>query len=203
MIKIEKDLKKAENYLKDGKIIVTKTDTLYGILADALNKDAVERVYEIKGRKKDKPYIVLIPDISFLKLFDVDISQEAEKLLQHKGITVILPLKNPEKFHYLHRGKNEIAFRIPDDEQLIELMKKINIPLIAPSANPEGKPPPENIQEAINYFGERIDLYIDRGEILENKPSTILKIENGKIKILREGNVSYNKIKKILEGKNA
>jgi len=93
-------------------------------------------------------------------LFDVEISEDAKKLLQH-------------------RGKNEIAFRIPDDEQLIELMKKINVPLIAPSANPEGKPPPKNIQEAIDYFGEKI-----------------------KFKILREGNVSYNKIKEILEGKD-
>jgi L-threonylcarbamoyladenylate synthase len=69
MVKIEKDIQKAEEFLKNGKIVITKTDTLYGILADALNKNVVEKVYKIKGRKKEKPYIVLIPDISFLKLF--------------------------------------------------------------------------------------------------------------------------------------
>ena len=79
-------------------------------------------------------------------------------------------------------------------------MKKINTPLIAPSANLEGKPPPKNIQEAVDYFGDKIDLYVDSGEIENEKPSTIVKIENGEIKILREGNVSYNKIKEILEG---
>ncbi len=200
MIKVERDLKKAEYFLKKGKIIVAKTDTLYGILADALNKEIVEKVYEIKGRRKDKPYIVLIPDISFLKLFDADISKEAKKLLQYRGITVIVPLRNPEKFQYLHKGKNEIAFRIPDNKELIKLMKKINTPLIAPSANLEGKPPPKNIQEAVDYFGDKIDLYVDSGEIENEKPSTIVKIENGEIKILREGNVSYNKIKEILEG---
>jgi L-threonylcarbamoyladenylate synthase len=201
MIRIEKDIQKAEEFLKNGKIVITKTDTLYGILADALNKNVVEKVYKIKGRKKEKPYIVLIPDISFLKLFSAKISKKAEKLLNAKGITVILPLKNTDKFRYLHRGKNEIAFRIPNDNELIDLMKKINLPLIAPSANIEGEPPAKNIKEAVNYFGDKVDLYIGRGEIVEQKPSTIVKVENGKLKILREGNVSYNKIKEIL-GKN-
>ncbi len=199
MVKIEKDIKKAKDFLKEGKIIVAKTDTLYGILADALNERAVEKIYEIKGRKKDKPYIVLIPDIRYLKLFDAEISDKEKKLLKKKGITVIIPLKEPEKFRYLHRGKNELAFRIPEDKELIDLMEDIKTPLVAPSANPEGKPPAKNIKEAVNYFGEMVDMYIDGGEISSEKPSTIVKVENGEIKVIREGNISFEEIKKFIE----
>ncbi len=199
MIKIEKDLRKAKEFLKNGKIIIAKTDTLYGILADALNKDVVEKAYRIKERRKDKPYIVLIPNTEFLKLFNVEISEKAKKLLEQKGITVILPLKNPEKFNYLHRGKKEIAFRIPNDKELINLMEEINTPLIAPSANPENKPPAKTIKEAVNYFGDKIDLYIDSGKVKNEKPSTIVKINNNNLKILREGTISSKEIYKILE----
>ncbi len=199
MIKIEKDLNKGKDFLKRGKVIVAKTDTLYGILGNALDKNVVERIYKIKGRKIDKPYIVLIPDISFLRFFEVEPSKEEKILLKNKGITVIIPTKNPEKFKYLHRGKNEIAFRIPENENLIKLMEEIKTPLVAPSANLEGKPPAKNVEEAVKYFGDKIDLYIDSGEVKNEFPSTIVKIENGKIKIVREGNVSYNKIKEILE----
>jgi len=194
MAKILKNLYEAKDILQNGGIVVAKTDTLYGILADAFNQKAVEKVYKIKKRNKNKPFIVLIPNISYLKLFGVKINPEIEKILKQKGITVILPVSNEKKYEYLHRGKNEIAFRIPDNEELIKVMEEIKKPLIAPSANPENKPPAKDINEAINYFGNKIDVYIDSGKIKNEKPSSIVRIKNNQVELIREGNIPFKQI---------
>ncbi len=195
MIKIEKDFDKAVDIIKNGGVIVAPTDTLYGLLADALNEKAVERVYSLKKRSPDKPLIILIPSTDYFSMFGIKPSNKEKKLLERKGITVVFDIQN-SKFEYLHRGKNSLAFRIPDYKPLVDFMNKIKRPLVAPSANPEGKSPPSDIKKAVEYFGEKVDLYIDKGE-RKSQPSTIVKV-NKDIKILREGSIPEQEIKKML-----
>ncbi len=198
-IRISESWEELSKTLSQGKIAVAPTDTLYGILADALNKDAVERIYLLKKRKPDKPYIILIPDTSFLQFFCIKPSKEEKKLLEKRGITVVLDLPEEcsDKFLYLHRGKRTLAFRIPDKKELIHVMKKIKKPLVAPSTNPEGKPPAKDIKDAVEYFKGNIDIYIDKGK-LEGKPSTIVKVEEGCVKKIREGKTPISQINHIL-----
>ncbi len=200
-IRISKNWKDAENVIKDKGIVVAPTDTLYGILGDALDKEVVERVYLIKNRKPDKPYIILIPDVSFLSLFGIKPDIYEKRLLENRGITVILsvPPETEDRYQYLHRGGKTLAFRIPDKKELLTLLKRVNRPLIAPSANPENKPPARDISEAVSYFGGDIDLYIDEGVIKNKKPSTIVKISKGKPVVLREGSTSISQINHILK----
>jgi L-threonylcarbamoyladenylate synthase len=187
-INISNNLFDAVKPIKEGKLIVAKTDTIYGILADALNKDAVERIYLVKGRPEDKPFVILIPSTDYLKLFEIKPDPQSEKILLKKGITVVFDLNDKEgKFSYLHRGKNSFAFRIPDDSVFLAFLREVARPVVAPSANPFELTPAEDINKAIEYFQDKIDLYIDGGKVLENIPSTIVKVENGKVKILREG----------------
>ena len=185
--------------LKEDKIAVFPTDTLYGILANALNKELVEKVYKVKKRSPEKPYLILVPNIEKIKIFNPYISEKEEKLLKHGGITVILKLKNPEKWLYLHRGTNSLAFRIPKRGKIKQLLEIVDLPLIAPSANPEGEVPAKNMEEAYNYFKNEIDLYFNGGTIKNTRPSTIVKFENNKPTILREGTVSKDEILKITE----
>ena len=198
---ISKDLSLSVSYLKNNKIIVFPTDTLYGILANALCKNCVEKVYEIKKRTPNKPYLILIKSLEDLKPFDLEISQLEKKVLLNKGITVILNLKNPLNWKYLHRGTNTLAFRIPKDGLISKLLQKLDFPLIAPSANPEGLPPASDIKEAYEYFGNSINLYFDAGKIENKKPSTIVKFEKDKPLIIREGTTSYEEILKIIQKK--
>ncbi|WP_297473326.1 L-threonylcarbamoyladenylate synthase [Persephonella sp.] len=195
MIKIKKDFDKAVEVIKKGGVIVAPTDTLYGLLADALNKKAVERVYSLKKRSPDKPLIILIPSIDYLSIFGIKPSSVEEKLLERKGITVVMDIQD-SKYEYLHRGKSSLAFRIPDYKPLIEFIRKVEKPLVAPSANPEGKPPPEDIKKAVEYFGDKVDLYVDKGK-KKGLPSTIVKV-NKDIKIIREGSIPGQEIKKML-----
>lgn len=173
--------------LKSGGIGVIPTDTQYGLVAEALNQDAVEKVYKIRKRSPEKPFIILISDLSDLKFFGVDLDFKTSQFLENiwpNPVSIILPVASNE-FAYLHRGTNSLAFRMPDDKNLLEILQKTG-PLIAPSANLEGHIYAKSISEAKNYFGDQVDFYEDQGT-LESRPSTLIKIEDGKIEVLRQG----------------
>lgn len=176
--------------LKDGGIAVIPTDTLYGIVGSALLPDVVARIYKLKGRDEHKPFIVLIDSIERLADFGVELSaDEAAKLsdLWPGPVTVILLIGDDYQadLKYLHRGTNTLAFRFPNNLELLELLKTTG-PLVAPSANPQGGVPAQTVAEAEVYFGERIDMYVDGGEKV-SEPSTMVKFEEGEVIVLRQG----------------
>lgn len=173
--------------LIQGNLVVLPTDTLYGIHTSALNKKSVEKVYEIRGRAPDKPFIILIGSIDQLKKFKIKIDRKTKAILNKYWpgkVSVIFPCPHDE-FKYLHRGLKSLAFRLPKKDNLRKLLLQTG-PLISTSVNPEGKPPAQSIQEAKKYFGNKIKYYLDQG-YLNNKPSTIIEIKNEKIKIIRQG----------------
>ncbi len=187
-----KDINKVVKVLEEGGIVCAPTDTIYGLLADATNRKAVERLYEIR-RPSNRPFIVLLPDIEHAMSFDIMITKPGIVLLSF-GVTVIFP-KRTTIPTYLTRWRKSIAFRVPMHGVFItKLLKKFGKPLVAPSANPEGLKPATDIKEAMEYFGDKIDLYV-KGAKLMGKPSTIVKVISKKaVKIVREGNVSKDDV---------
>jgi L-threonylcarbamoyladenylate synthase len=185
------DWKKAENILKKGGIAVIPTDTIYGLVAKAFDKKAVERVYKVRGRDKDKPCIVLISSISDLKKFDISLVDNQKKFLEKVWpgkVSVILPCTSA-KLKYLHRGKKSIAFRMigKRNKNLFSIIKSVG-PLIAPSANPQGMSVATKRSEARKYFGTSVDGYVYVGTKI-SKPSTLVEYKKGKLVTLREGAV--------------
>ncbi|MCX6739172.1 MAG: L-threonylcarbamoyladenylate synthase [Candidatus Parcubacteria bacterium] len=173
--------------LKEGGIGVLPTDTIYGLVGRALSEKTVARMYEARKRNPEKPFIILIGGIADLGLFGISENSEEVKLAEKSWpgkVSIILPCDNP-KFEYLHRGTKTLAFRLPDYPELLEILKETG-PLVAPSANHEGKVPALTIQEAENYFKNDIDFYEDAGT-MESEPSTLLKITGGEIIIIRNG----------------
>ena len=173
------------------------TDTIYGIVGSALKKKTVERIYELRRRNSQKPMIILIGSMADLKKFGVKIGVQERKILnriwprlrqgyggQAGKVSVILPCKS-KKFSYLHRGTKSIAFRLPKPRWLKELLANTG-PLVAPSANWEGETPARTIKEAKKYFGVKVDFYFDAGRRV-SKPSTLLTIKDGGLKVLRKG----------------
>lgn len=172
-----------------GELVVLPTDTLYGIHATALNPHVVEKLYQIKNRKPDKPFIILISSLKQLNLFGIKLNTQLKKILNMYWpgkVSVVLPCPS-KKFEYLHRGTKSLAFRMPDKKELLKLID-VTGPLISTSVNPKGHPPAKNIIEAKKYFGDQIKYYVDQG-ILDAPPSTLISIENGKITVLRQGEV--------------
>ncbi|NTW27467.1 MAG: threonylcarbamoyl-AMP synthase [Candidatus Moranbacteria bacterium] len=180
--------------LKLGGVGIVPTDTLYGIVGSALDKKTVERIYELRKRELGKPMIILISSLNDLKKFGVVCSAAQKNVLKKLWpgkVSVVFGCKL-KKWEYLHRGKNSLAFRLPADEELVSLLKKVG-PLVAPSANLAGKNPATTYLEAKKYFGEEVDFYVDWGK-LKSKPSTIAEIGNdGELKVLREGAVKIAK----------
>jgi len=174
-----KDSKQVIEILKKGGVGVLPTDTVYGLVGRAEDKKAVERIYKLKKRNKSKPFIILISDLSDLKKFEVSPSKEIISFLKKiwpGRISIILPLQSL-RFSYLHRGKKSLAFRIPASIFLRKVISKTG-PLVAPSANFEGEPPAVSIEEAEEYFGDRVDFYFDKGE-QDKPPSIILELKRG------------------------
>ncbi|TSA44080.1 Sua5/YciO/YrdC/YwlC family protein, partial [bacterium] len=166
---------------------------IYGLVGSALSKEVVARIYKLRKRSGQKPFIVLISSLKDLKLFGVKPDWRTAGVLKRiwpGKVSVLLPvpLKN---FFYIHRGTKQIAFRLPADSKLLKFLSKTG-PLVAPSANWEGCPPAKNIREAEKYFGNRPDFYIDRGT-LKSLPSTLVSVESSKLRILRQGAVKIAK----------
>lgn len=178
---------KETQILKKGGVGVLATDTLYGIVASAFSKSAVERIYRLKGRDENKPFIILISSSLDLKKFGVSLSREQKTFLESVWpgpVSVILSVPE-KKFEYLHRGTKSLAFRLPKNKKLQELLKKTG-PLVAPSANPQGQTPAKNIFIAKKYFGDSIDFYVAGGS-REGKPSAVVSLTGPKIMVVREG----------------
>lgn len=172
--------------LKNGGIAVIPTDTIYGIVARALDRAAVEKVYEAKGRTPSKPCIILISSIGDLAGFGVALAETQAAVAGSYWpgpVSIILPCPD-SRLEYLHRGTHSLAFRLPDDERLLSLLKETG-PLIAPSANPEGLPPATTVDEARAYFGDAA-AYLDGGT-RTGAPSILISLaEDGTVAVLRD-----------------
>ncbi len=180
--------------LKRGGLGVLPTDTLYGVVAVARNREAVSRLYRLRRKTPQKPFIMLIGSIGELANFGIAPSlfeKETLKKVWPGKVSVVFPCKR-KNLEYLHLGTQSLAFRLPKSAKLLALLKKTG-PLLAPSANSEGKPPATTIAEAKNYFGSAVDFYVSAGKKMPGKPSTLISFEKGKVKILREGAVTVRR----------
>ena len=136
--------------------------------------------------------IILIGSIGDLKLFGVRITPSVKKILKRiwpGPVSVVMPVgvhaSAIATYRYLHRGTKTLAFRLPKQSWLRSLLKKTG-PLVAPSANFEGKQSARTVTEAKNYFSDKIQFYVDGGR-RSSKPSTLVMIEKGVLRILRKG----------------
>jgi L-threonylcarbamoyladenylate synthase len=175
-------------FLKEGKVIVYPTDTIYGLGCLATDKKAVAKIYRIKKRAKKKPLLVLIADFKMLnKYFKVDKKQAAylRKIWPGK-VSVILNKKTtlPDD---VSAGLSNVAVRLPKSEFLTKMIKEAGAPLVSTSLNLSGKKPLDQIGDLTRHFpGAGIDLAIDAGA-RPGKPSRLINLRDLKnIKILRK-----------------
>ncbi len=161
-----------------GKVIAVPTDTVYGLVCDAFNRDALERIFQIKERSKNKPLPLFVKSIEQAKEL-AEVSQSQEEFLKQNWpgkVTVILKGKEIIA-HLLYNGT--IALRIPGHDLLTMVMRLHDKPLAQTSANISGQSPATNINEVINYFGKRKlqpDLIVDGGNLPEARPSTLVNL---------------------------
>jgi len=189
-------LNKAISALKKGGVVICPTDTVYGFLADASNKKAVEKIYKIKKRLKSKPLPIFVKDLTMAKGL-AEISKEQEKIIKKYWpgkYTFVLKCKsqNPNlKVKVKNRklygvAKDTIAIRIPKHKFLNELLKKINRPLVQTSVNISGREVLRTIEDIKKSFREQKEvLIIDGGNLKKSKPSAIMGLTSPKLIKLR------------------
>lgn len=173
-------------------VMAIPTDTVYALCCNALDKNAVEKIYSLKNRDKDKPISLFIKNIDELsKYIAQDISDSTKALLNKHwpgALTVVFKKKN-NAFDYLTSNKDSIGIRIPDDRLLNEILNKIDFPLAQTSCNMSNEKELKSADEIYEKFGDKIDLIIATEKDLDNKPSTIISIVDDSINIIRQGNI--------------
>jgi L-threonylcarbamoyladenylate synthase len=180
----------ATNYLHtDGCVGVIATDTVYGLAARAADPQAVSRLYQLKKREQ-KPGTLIAASIEQLEQLGLKRRYlRAVSQFWPAAVSVIIPC-GPEQT-YLHQGKSSLAVRIPDVPELRRLLEETG-PLLTSSANQPGEPTAVTIDQAKKYFGDQVDFYSDGGDLSGHQPSTIIRIIDDEIEVIRLGAVKIS-----------
>ncbi len=185
------------SYLNDGKVGVLPTDTIYGVVASASDPIAVARLYNIKHRHH-KPGTVIAANIGqFVELGIPRRYMTAVEQFWPNPISVVIPLGIQHE--ELHLGKQSLACRIPDHPDLLKLLEKTG-PLLTSSANHTGQEPAVNLVAAEAYFGSEVDFYVDGGDLSGHKPSTVIRVVDDAVEVLRQGAVTVTEKGEIIPG---
>lgn len=196
----EQELNKTVDILQNGGIVIFPTETVYGIGANAYNEESVKRIYEVKNRPDEKPLSILVSGIGEIEKYAIIENDIERKIINHfmpGPLTIILKKKNGI-FDYVSSGKNTIGIRIPDNKIILEILKKVNIPIVAPSANISGLPSGIDLEDILKDFEGKVDVCINGGKAKLGESSTIVKVEDGKPVIIRQGKITLEDIENIL-----
>ena len=176
--------------LLDGEVAIIPTDTVYGLVAKAGDEAGVAKLYELKSRE-NKPGTLLAANID--QLVELGLKRRYLTAVEQywpAAVSIIIPCSDP-KLKYLHQGKMSLAVRIPDEKNIQKALINSG-PLLSSSANLPGQQPAENIEQAKDYFGKKVDKYIDGGNLSNRQPSTIIRIVDDAVDVIRAGAVKIS-----------
>lgn len=189
-----KNIKRAAEVLTAGGLVIIPTETVYGIAADAHNPLAIERLYDIKQRPRNKPFSLIIERKERIEDFAKDIPILAYKLIDKfwpGPLTLVLSSQ-----------EGSIGLRMPDHPFALGLISKLNFPLVCPSANIAGRPAPKDIKEALVELKGKVDLAVDAGQTRIGLESTVVDLTRDSLSVLREGAIKADEINEIAKKKN-
>lgn len=179
------------NKIIKGGIGVIPTDTVYGLVCDALNIESVDKIYKLKKRDYNKPLVILVSNIEMLKKCIRNLNDLELDIINKywPGELTIVFKKSNYIPDIVAGGTDEIAIRMPNNKELVDLINSVDRPLVATSANVSSQDTITNINKLEDSIKDNMDFIIDGGTI-NNSASTIIKVIDNKIKIYREGNLA-------------
>ncbi|QDH77818.1 threonylcarbamoyl-AMP synthase [Echinicola soli] len=200
MTTIGKDINKAKWLLEKGELVGIPTETVYGLAGNALNAEAVSKIFETKNRPSFDPLIVHTGSIEQISEYTTAMPSELEALAKAfwpGPLTLLLPKKNivPD---LVTSGLDQVAVRVPSHPLTRELLLSLDFPLAAPSANPFGYISPTCASHVVDQLDGKIDYVLDGGNCQIGLESTIVGVEEGQITIYRLGGVEVSDIKKVV-----
>lgn len=196
----EKNLNEAAKMIAAGELVAVPTETVYGLACSGLDAQAVEQVYEVKGRPEVKPLALMLHKGAAVTKYCSAVPKQARVLMDKfwpGPLTIVLNSKDivPD---IVRAGGKTVALRCPDHPLTQALLKKAKLPFAAPSANPSGKKSPVTAQEVLGYFDGKISAVVDGGECGLGTESTIIDMSCAPYKILRRGALPEEEISSAL-----
>ena len=185
------NIDKIVDVINNGGLVITPTDTIYGIMGDALNEDIIRKVFKIKKRPFSKPLLLLMDSFEMVEEYTEEIS-EKERILMDRywpGLVTFILKKNDKVSELITSGNDTVGIRIPNNKDLLENIRRLNRPVISTSANITGTEVITSTQLLEKDLIDNIDYIEDGGEV-DSESSTIIKIEDNKLVVLREGKLS-------------
>ena len=195
-----KNLNEAAKMIAAGKLVAVPTETVYGLACSGLDAQAVEQVYEVKGRPEVKPLALMLHKGAAVTKYCSAVPKQARVLMDKfwpGPLTIVLNSKDivPD---IVRAGGKTVALRCPDHPLTQALLKKAKLPFAAPSANPSGEKSPVTAQEVLGYFDGKISAVVDGGECGLGTESTIIDMSCAPYKILRRGALPEEEISSAL-----
>ena len=195
------DLMEAAQYIKNGKLVLFPTETVYGIGANGLDDNSVKKIFVAKNRAQDNPLILHISNMNMLDKIADDLTDLERKIINAffpGPLTIILKRKSNVP-NSVSAGLDTVGVRMPSNIIARDLIELADTPIAAPSANISGRPSGTNIQDIFNELNDKVDYILDGGDTQIGLESTVIRIINNKIHILRPGKITYDDLKKYAE----
>lgn len=195
------DLSKAEDYLRKGELVAIPTETVYGLAGNALNDDAVLKIFHAKDRPQFNPLIIHLPSWQMVEKYVEEIPVDASRLASafSPGPITFLLRKKPIISDLVTAGSPKVAIRIPGHPFTLQLLTQLDFPLAAPSANRFGYVSPVNAMHVYEGLHLRIPYILDGGPCEVGVESTIVDFEDGEVIVRRTGKISVEQIAATLQ----
>ena len=194
------EIARAAAILRDGGLVAFPTETVYGLGANALDERAVARVFDVKARPRFDPLIVHIAGVDWLARLTADFPPLARQLAEKfwpGPLTLVLP-KTPAVPDLVTSGGPSVAVRVPDHPVALSLLRAVDLPIAAPSANSFGRISPTCAEHVREQLGSRIDLILDGGPCRVGVESTVLQLTPQGPLLLRPGGTTLEEIEDVI-----
>lgn len=186
------ELKAPAEAIKQGKLVLFPTETVYGIGANALNEEAVKKIYIAKGRASDNPLIAHISHMEMLEQLVEKVGKVEKTLIENfwPGPLTIIFKKKKIVPDIITGGLDTVAIRMPSNQIARKLIEYSNCPIAAPSANISGKPSGTLVEDIIEELDGKVEYIIDSGKVDIGIESTVIRVQDGVVHILRPGKIT-------------
>lgn len=187
----EEELNEVISCINNGGIIIFPTDTVYGIGCSCFNERAINKIFKLKIRDKNKPINVLTDNSEKISLIAKNINKMEMELIEKYmpgALTIILDKKESVP-SILTANLDTIGVRIPNNDIAIKILSKLDFPLATTSVNYSGEKPSVKVEDFYEIFKDSVDFIIDAGPSPIGEASTIVRVENNKYEVLREGSI--------------
>lgn len=190
----------AASLIKGGGLVAFPTETVYGLGANGLDKEAAKKIYSAKGRPSDNPLILHIADFSELEELTAEIPEAAVKLAKRywPGPLTMIFKKSAVVPFETTGGLDTVAIRLPENKVARELIKRAGVPIAAPSANLSGRPSPTTAEHVAEDMSGRIEMILDGGAVGIGIESTIIDVTGERPVILRPGFITGEMLAEVL-----